>query len=94
MSTISASNSNQTFGDLCELLSDVNSFTILFQVLSDPEMSGAFNPDVLGYGVRLSSESRRILTNSRSDPLCLGVIINICAGANKSLPVPCNNTEL
>ncbi|KAJ7364414.1 hypothetical protein DFH08DRAFT_930349 [Mycena albidolilacea] len=37
--------------DLCTL----SMFLSLDAVLSDPALSGAFNPDVLGYGVRISS---------------------------------------
>jgi hypothetical protein len=42
-----------TPADLCTLSMDLS----LDEVLSDPALSGAFNPDVLGYGVRISSAS-------------------------------------
>ncbi|KAJ7859425.1 hypothetical protein B0H13DRAFT_1901448 [Mycena leptocephala] len=58
MSTIDPSISNQTLGylnDLCEqTVKDV--YEALFDALSDPDMSETFNPDVLGYGVRLSTD--------------------------------------
>ncbi|KAJ7819627.1 hypothetical protein B0H14DRAFT_2836146 [Mycena olivaceomarginata] len=56
MSTGSLLNSNQTlpYYDLCEQIIDDASGT-LSVVLADSDLSGVFNPDVLGYGVRLSN---------------------------------------
>ncbi|KAJ7915361.1 hypothetical protein B0H13DRAFT_1872171 [Mycena leptocephala] len=63
MSTIDPAISNQTLGylnDLCEQTIK-DAYEALFDALPDPDMSETFNPDVLGYGVRLSTDFSSLL---------------------------------
>jgi hypothetical protein len=53
---------NLTLGypnDFCAQITE-DPYGALLDALSDPIMSETFNPDVLGYGVRLSSRSSQI----------------------------------
>jgi hypothetical protein len=61
MSTADLSNPNQVGYSslLCEQMGEDVSW-VLSDALSDPTMSWTYNPDVLGYMVRLSSRSSRL----------------------------------